>query len=557
MSRPDLRPGRFVGVSLLLLALLLAGPAHAEYLGNVSFDIASPSFLPHDARVYVSIDYKIDVPEGRRIYVIPYTGGAPTPGYAVQGSPVYPQGTGTATSYFTIQYGEVLVDHLRVYTRDPDFTETPLELFVPVNYRFGPHGVYDVQPDHAPYSRLPHGTDLTISFSYGVDAPGCKIYARPWNGSHLEPGYAASGSADLPPSGSYSQHFSFDGDADISHIRFQVFALDNTTLLAEFFVPWDCHWREWGLYDISFNRDMLSSVHNSQQTVASFTIDHEVPEGVRVWVWCIQDGEYCPGSSFQGSVLEPTGPHAITRYARVASGSQTVDHIRFLVGQVDEYYLTFDVPLRLDYGPHALQDIEFAPASPAILSPDERLEMTFSYLTDEAAGVHIFGRAALDGAPLFGMTSAGSPLYPAPSGTGDFWLSYDSDTVADSIRLQMVSDDQSQLFLEWFEPGHFVWASSGTVTPAAPPAADTILEPCYPNPFNPTTTIPVNLARAAAVRLSLYDVRGRLVRTLHDGPLAAGQHLFSVDGRGMSSGTYVCRLQTPRGTHTQRLTLVR
>lgn len=544
---------------ILLLALFMASTAQAEYLGNVTFDQPIHSFLPHSIQVNVSIDYKIDHPDGRRIYVLPFTNGSPTPSYAVQGSIVYPQGTGTATSYFTVSAGSpVVVDEVRVYSRDPDFTETPLEIFVPVFYRFGPHGVYNIEMDRSQYSRLPHGMDLNMTFEYGVDAPGCKIYARPFTDGSLTPGYSASGSADLPPSGAYDQNFSFDGDADITDIRFQIFALDNTTLLDEFFVPYDCHWAEWGVYDISFNHDSVTSLHNNQDLVGSFTFDHQETQDFYVWVWSIQDGYYCPDSVYQGSVAEPPGPHPVTRYTRVDSGTQTVDAARIIVGTPTEVYMEFDIPMLIDYGPHALQNFDFTPASPAIMSQGEHLDMTYDYLTDEGAGVRIYGRAAYFHEGLFGMSSAGSPLYAAPSGMGDFWMTYNSNQTADSIRFQMVSDDQSEMYLEWFQPGYFLWGASGSVSEVTDtPAAIATLGLCFPNPFNPTATIPVNLGRGTHVRLTVYDVRGRLVRTLQDGSMSAGNHVFTFRGDGLSSGAYICRLETPAGVQTQRLTLIK
>jgi hypothetical protein len=557
MIRPPQLAPSWLLTLVLTFCLLAAGPAGAEYLGNVTIDKATPSFLPNGVNVNITVDYKIDVPEGRRIYVRPYTNGSLSPNYGASGSIVYPQGTGTAEASFTITSGTVMVDELRVYMRDPDQTETPLAMFVPVILRFGPHGVYNIQADRAQYSRLRHGMDLNITFDYGTSDPGCLIFARPMNGNNLAPGYAASGSPNLPPSGSGSQYFGFDGDADMTHIRFQIFALDNQTLLDEFFVPWDCHWREWGVYDIAFNHGNVTSLHNSQNLVSSFTMDHVDPNGLRVWTWSIQDGNYCPGSVYQGSVLEASGPHPVTRYTRVSDGTEQVDAVRFLVGTTDQIYMEFDVPVLIDYGPHALQNFDFSPASPAIMSFGEQLQMTFDYVTDESAGVRIFGRAAYQYEPLMGMTSAGSPLYPAPSGSGDFWMTYNADREADMIRFRMVSSDQSLLFLEWFQPGYFLWGASGTITDAVDTPQVASLGHCYPNPFNPTTTIPVSLARGSYVKLAVYDVRGRLVHTLQDGKLPAGDHLFTLRGDGLASGAYVVRMDTPAGVHTQRVSLVK
>ncbi|MEZ4387874.1 MAG: T9SS type A sorting domain-containing protein [Candidatus Krumholzibacteriia bacterium] len=544
-------------ILVVLSALVLAPAARAEYLGNITFDKELSSFLPHGEHVTVSVDYKIDDPAGRRIYVVPYANGSPAPGYGVSGSAVYPAGIGTATPYFTILSGEVLVDEVRVYTRDPDFTTTPLEIFVPAAFQFGARGVFNIQPSTTPYGQLPHGTNLSVTFDYAVDAPSCRIYARPWSGSHQPGGYSASGSGVLPPSGSSVQSFSFAADAEISHIRFLVYSGDGSTLLDEFLYPFPCRWSEWGLYDIQFDHDSTTSLHNSQNLLSSFTFDHQDPAGLRVWTWSIQDGGYCPGSVYQGSILEPAGAHSVTRYTRVSTGTEVVDHIRFLIGTTTEIYSEFDVPLHVTYGPHAVQNIAFSPGAPAILSYGERLDMTFDYVTDEAAGVRVYGRGAYNETPLFGMTSAGSPLYPAPSGSGDFWLTYDGDTTANSIRFTMVSADQSQTFLNWFEPGWFIWAGSGSVTDVDLAPVATGLGQGYPNPFNPTATIPVKLARSCQATLAVYDVKGRLVRTLHDGILAAGEHTFTFDGTGLGSGTYLYRLQTPDGVETRRLMLVK
>jgi FlgD Ig-like domain len=89
----------------------------------------------------------------------------------------------------------------------------------------------------------------------------------------------------------------------------------------------------------------------------------------------------------------------------------------------------------------------------------------------------------------------------------------------------------------------------------------------YPNPFNPMTTIPFELAEGQAevgVKLEILDVRGRVVRTLVDGYRAGGQrHSVTWDGldqsgRQVPSGTYMSRLKVV-GTEPQAklLTLVK
>ncbi len=92
----------------------------------------------------------------------------------------------------------------------------------------------------------------------------------------------------------------------------------------------------------------------------------------------------------------------------------------------------------------------------------------------------------------------------------------------------------------------------------APRPTEVHLGPNYPNPFNPHTSIPFTLAAAGAVRLQVYDLRGRLVRTLWDGPLAAGAHRLDWDGRNaagrpVASGVYLYRLEAGGQVHSRKL----
>jgi hypothetical protein len=74
----------------------------------------------------------------------------------------------------------------------------------------------------------------------------------------------------------------------------------------------------------------------------------------------------------------------------------------------------------------------------------------------------------------------------------------------------------------------------------------------FPNPFNPSTTIPVAVPRTSPVAVRVYSILGELVRTLHAGPLEAGRHSFEWDGttqegRAVSAGVYLVQLTTEGG----------
>jgi hypothetical protein len=84
----------------------------------------------------------------------------------------------------------------------------------------------------------------------------------------------------------------------------------------------------------------------------------------------------------------------------------------------------------------------------------------------------------------------------------------------------------------------------------------------YPNPFNPSTTIRYELPSASLIELAVYDVQGRLVRTLASGPAAAGPHQTAWNGRDqrgnpVASGVYYLRLAASGETMTRKMVLLK
>jgi hypothetical protein len=64
----------------------------------------------------------------------------------------------------------------------------------------------------------------------------------------------------------------------------------------------------------------------------------------------------------------------------------------------------------------------------------------------------------------------------------------------------------------------------------------------YPNPFRASTTVVYDLDRDGAIEVAVFDLLGRRVAVLDEGPRTAGQHTVSFDGNGLASGLYVVRL---------------
>ena len=71
-----------------------------------------------------------------------------------------------------------------------------------------------------------------------------------------------------------------------------------------------------------------------------------------------------------------------------------------------------------------------------------------------------------------------------------------------------------------------------------------VLQGNYPNPFNPMTTIRVDLPERAEVSVAVYDLLGREVMIVPARVLEAGaSRSVEVDGTRLASGTYLYRLQ--------------
>ncbi len=79
----------------------------------------------------------------------------------------------------------------------------------------------------------------------------------------------------------------------------------------------------------------------------------------------------------------------------------------------------------------------------------------------------------------------------------------------------------------------------------------------YPNPFNPSTTIPFELHKSAHVILRIYDSLGRLVGTYYDQTLNAGMYNFTFDASNLASGNYYFKLTVDHKVATGRMMLLK
>jgi len=88
------------------------------------------------------------------------------------------------------------------------------------------------------------------------------------------------------------------------------------------------------------------------------------------------------------------------------------------------------------------------------------------------------------------------------------------------------------------------------------------LHPNYPNPFNPTTTISYNLHQDSNVVVAIYNLLGQNVKTLVNENQVAGFHSITWDGKndlgeGVSSGSYIIRIQTDDLSQSKKMLILK
>jgi hypothetical protein len=106
----------------------------------------------------------------------------------------------------------------------------------------------------------------------------------------------------------------------------------------------------------------------------------------------------------------------------------------------------------------------------------------------------------------------------------------------------------------------WVWRTTGPVVTAAEPGSPDqtrmVLE-VAPNPFRGGAEVALTLREPSWVRLAVFDVLGREVAVLADGPMTAGTHALAFDGVRLQAGVYIVRVEAVGTVASRTVTLVR
>ncbi len=253
----------------------------------------------------------------------------------------------------------------------------------------------------------------------------------------------------------------------------------------------------------------------------------------------------------------PTAPGvAVSRLAldRMSNGDLCLFWTSQEVGGPLAYLTVLDSLSGVVFGPSVIASLPTSqPESPAI-SVDANDNLVLAWI-DHREGLPRAYRQILS--PSFG-----------PIGTAEA-ISTEPPEFMEGVT---VSANLGRAWFGWVDNrigGLSVWANTlvydptdvADDTPVGLPL-DFSLGENYPNPFNPTTTIPFSLATPARVSLSIYNVLGQEVARLIEQPMSAGEHRVTWDGRDrtgreVASGVYFYRLIADDFREMRKMLLLR
>jgi len=168
------------------------------------------------------------------------------------------------------------------------------------------------------------------------------------------------------------------------------------------------------------------------------------------------------------------------------------------------------------------------------------------------------GRIAMSiGQPLYtghlvmlaGFTTDGRPIVHDPAKSSGYSYVYNKTSISQS----------------WFNKGGigYTFYPTGSYPTSVEDNNEQLvvdefkLYPNYPNPFNPSTTISFSLPQAGQTKISVFDMLGREVAVLVNDYLETGVHKTLFDGRGLSSGVYVYRIESGSFVKAKQMILIK
>ncbi len=267
---------------------------------------------------------------------------------------------------------------------------------------------------------------------------------------------------------------------------------------------------------------------------------------------------------------------APTQSGSTTSGALIVDSTRARVSDLASPLRTSSQSLEITYGwvagapaPYLIREYIADPAPAKTVRFDADATVSVSLFGDGSGNLFRFcvddnGPGGHEVSPWYTVDWIGwrrIDWTPSVDGAGT-WIGngvFDGSLRMESLQMSRPESDASLVAFGQFRFDDLE-VSTSTLTSVDTPietAAD-VLSPARPHPVRQSSDVSFTLAQAGMVSLVLYDAIGREVAVLESGAsLSAGPHTRTVDASRLTSGFYLLRLTTDRGTSTQQLVVLR
>ena len=84
-----------------------------------------------------------------------------------------------------------------------------------------------------------------------------------------------------------------------------------------------------------------------------------------------------------------------------------------------------------------------------------------------------------------------------------------------------------------------------------------VIGAAYPNPFNPTTIVPLTLTKSADVHAALYDASGHELKVIMNSTLSAGTYSLEINGNDLSTGLYLVKITVDNVLNVRKISLMK
>ena len=337
------------------------------------------------------------------------------------------------------------------------------------------------------------------------------------------------------------------------------------------------------------------------------------PDNVPTWA-CLSRKHYYPNPRPDGFY---TGSSIVEDYVGLRENYYSWEWGNALFVVLDPYWYTTEFPIGVDYWRWTLGDVQYFWLEQALEESDAAFKFVFCHhqlglwrggvegfsyfewgglnysdewefdfmrpgwarpisqlMADNGVTVffqghdHLFAKQEADGVICQTCPMPGDSTYSA--GYESYYTCGDVLPNSGHIRVTVTGAEVTVDYVRAYLPGDgtngevaYSYTVPATGVEGGAAFAVAALEPNYPNPFNPSTSLRYTVASGGGhAVLAVYDVGGRCVAEFVNAYRSEGTHTIrwdgrDRDGRDVASGVYFCRLDVDGHVHTRKMTLLR